>query len=342
MKNLKNRILSGVMSGILAVSLVVPAFAATEAPKNQTTITGSYEEIVIDVSVPTTGTAQLNPYGLPVALDGTSKIVGEQIVSKPMFLLNNTDSNLKVSAAVTATAKGDLKLAAAAPAASDVTKSAHVYLQMKATELDDSSKATSSAITAGTDIQKLDAATANAAFAAWNQAFSATTDLVLVNDKTVEKANMVTLGASDVTVSGSGESATTTVTYNKGSIAMFRLAGTAVADPKEAWTAKDGFSAVVAFTFKPDTTTATLSGTANIAASGNTTLTVALSDSTLTITSVKWTSATTASATVANATTTAATNQINHGGTAGKSVITAEVTASNGVTYTATLEVTAA
>lgn len=56
MKTLKNRILSGAMAGALALSLAVPAFAS-----NSTDITGTYQAVTIDVTVPTSGTAQINP-----------------------------------------------------------------------------------------------------------------------------------------------------------------------------------------------------------------------------------------------------------------------------------------
>lgn len=335
MKNLKTRIFSGLMAGILAVSLAVPAFAT---PNTSTNIEGTYVDIVIDVNVPTNGTAQVNPYGLPVKLDDNSKISGEQIVTKPLFLVNNSDSNLNVSASVTATAKGDLRFAEAAPTSTDTYKSAFVYLQMKSTALADTDKATPQQVTDNEDIQGLDPDKANAAFAAWTQAYDEDKDLVLNGTRAADKSDMVTLAASTVTTTGG----TTSVTWNAGSIAAFRLAGKVNANPKEAWNTRDGFTSAVAFTFKPDTTTASLSGNLNIAARGSTTLTVALSDPNLTITSVAWTSGTTGSAAVANATTTAATNTINHGGTAGTSLIKAVVTASNGMTYTATATVTAA
>ena len=335
MKTLKKRVLSCVMAGVLAVSMAVPAFATASpspAPNTSTNITGAYVDIVIDVNVPTTGEAQINPYGLPVKLDddGTNKITGEQIVTKPLLLVNNSDSNLNVSASVTATATGDLRFATAAPTASDTYKSAFVYLQMKPTDLDINNKASGS----DTGIQGVTTDDVNAVFAGWKQDYAAAKDLVLNGTSAATKDKMVTLAAA--TINGS------TVTWNEGSIAAFRLAGKVNDNPRDAWVTRDGFTAAIAFTFKPDTTTASLSGNLNIPATGDTTLTVALSDSSLTITSVAWTSATTASATIANATTTTATNTIAHGGTGGTSVITAEVTASNGMTYTATATVTAA
>ena len=334
MKNLKKRILSGVVAGALAVSMAVPAFASS----NETTINGAYEEIVISVSVPQTGTAQINPYGLPVKLDdaGTNKITGEQIVTKPMLIINNSDSNLKVGASVTTTPKGDLKLVDAAPAADSTAKSAFVYLQMKSTTLADGNKSS-----AAGNVQGLAAADANPVFEAWKQAYNATTDLVLSGSRAVEKADMVTLAASDVSVSGG----TTTVTWQTGSIAAFRLAGQVTADPRDAWTTNDGFTAAVAFSFKPDTTSASLSATATTVANGGTVdLTAALSDTSLTIESVTWTSKTTATATVAaKSGGTVAQGTVTNAlastpGTADADVvIEAAVVASNGVTYTTSI-----
>ena len=52
MKNMKQRVISGAMAGVLAVSLAVPAFAAGKSTK----VTGTYKDIPISVVVPTTGT----------------------------------------------------------------------------------------------------------------------------------------------------------------------------------------------------------------------------------------------------------------------------------------------
>lgn len=343
MKNLKTRIFSGLMAGILAVSLAVPAFASgttVTTPNRSTTITGAFEDIVIDVNVPTTGDAQINPYGIPVKLEeaGTNKITGEQIVTKPLLLINNSDSNVNVSASVTATAKGDLRFATAAPTSTDTYKSAYVYLQLKSTTLADAQKATTAQVTANEDIQGLDPAAVNPVFANWKQDYTAATDLVLNGSSAASKDNMATLAASTVAVSGG----TTTVTWNSGSIAAFRLAGKVNANPKEAWNTKDGFTAAVAFTFKPDTTTASLDQTAVTLGSttGTQDLTVSLSNG-VGIDSVTWASDATGKATVAaKATPDDGSVATVTGVAAGSANITATVVGDNGITYTATCAVT--
>lgn len=337
MKTLKSRILSGVMAGVLAVSMAVPAFAAENTPSNTTTnITGSYEEIPIEVTVPQNGAAQINPYGLPVALDDDNSIAGEQIVTRPIYIVNDGKVDLKVSASVTAVAKGDLKFVAAAPAETDTYKSAFVYLQMKASTLAESDRATTSIVTAGKDISGFDPDAANAEIAAWKQDYAAAKDLVLVNEKAAEKANMVILA-------GKQESATSTGTfeYVAGSAAMVRLAGKVTESPREAWSDKDGFTAAVAFTFKPDFTSATLDETAVTLANVNDTkdLTVALTGAN--ITDVAWTSSDASKVKVeVKATPTDKTVATVTGVASGTATITATVTADNGMTYTATCEVT--
>lgn len=334
MKNLKTRIFSGLMAGILAVSLAVPAFAT---PNTSTTIEGTYADIVIDVNVPTTGTAQVNPYGLPVKLDdaGTDKITGEQIVTKPLLLVNNSDSNLNVSASVTATAKGDLRFAEAAPTSTDTYKTAFVYLQIKSTTLKEANKANPGA----DNIQGLVPGDVNSVFAGWKQDYAADKDLVLNGTRAAEKDKMATLAAATVNTTGSGQTATTTVTWNEGSIAAFRLAGKINANPKDPWVVRDGFTAAIAFTFKPDTTTAALDKATLALDSTSTTGTLTASLNGANITNVVWTSGTPATATVAGSGTNNTTGTVTRVA-AGTSVITATITADNGLTYTATCDVT--
>ena len=60
------RFASTVMAGALTMSLAVPAFAAD----SQTVITATYAETALDVVVPANTNATINPYGLPVTMDG--------------------------------------------------------------------------------------------------------------------------------------------------------------------------------------------------------------------------------------------------------------------------------
>ena len=76
----KKRFASSVLAGTLALSLAAPALAANNTTTN---IAGSYADIPIAVVVPTTGTAQINPYGLPVSItksnDSTVDLTGQKI-----------------------------------------------------------------------------------------------------------------------------------------------------------------------------------------------------------------------------------------------------------------------
>ena len=66
----KKRVASAALAGALALSMAAPAFAS------QSVITGNYKEIRLAVTVPTTGKAVINPYGLPIALSETHNISG--------------------------------------------------------------------------------------------------------------------------------------------------------------------------------------------------------------------------------------------------------------------------
>lgn len=257
------RFLSLALSGVMAMSLTVPALATN----TETEITGTYQAPTIAVTVPTTGTAFINPYGLDMKLnDGAtgaqdSKIVGQKIVTAPMFISNESEMNLKVGATVTGTPTTGVTFATES-AANATAKSIYAYLQAeRATSL------TGAAATA------LSAANKAAAFTAWAaEAYDEDTD-ILVSASATTGTDLVTLKAATVT-----PGATPTVTYNRGSIAMVRLSGDCPANPREAWNAgdnsvtpavpADGFTVNVAYTFTPvaaETYTLKLAAATNMA-----------------------------------------------------------------------------
>jgi hypothetical protein len=247
-KNFMKKIGSVALAGVMAASLSIPAFAAADTKTNtETKVTGAYQEIAIAVTVPATGTAQINPYGLPVEFTKsesstkTTKVSGQQIVTQPLYISNEGDVALDISASVTTGVTGDATIATAALEGTETTKSIYAYLQMVPSAnktLDDTGK--------DKIIEEF------AADATW------TTDkvgkLVLPKEDTdaVTADKLATLAASKVTGTGSDA----TVTYNVGSIVLFRVAGNVVTKPEDDWTAKDGFTATIAYTFTPATTTA--------------------------------------------------------------------------------------
>ncbi len=329
MKNFKNRVLSGALAGALAVTMAVPAFATS------TVIEGSYEAPTIEVTLPQTGEALINPYGMPVELNPSattpSSIVGAQIVTKPLAIVNNSAVDLKVSATVTATAKGDLRLATSKPSSSDTTKSAYVYLQMTNSTLD-----VNNAAGAGADaIAGMALDDVAEAVAAWEQkAYTSATDLLLSGTAAATKNDMLVLKASDTT--GANPAA------QVGSVGLYRLAGQVVASPRDAWAEADGFEATVAFSFRPDFTSASIDNTTLSLSMGGTKtgdLTVSLSGAE--IVSAEWESDDESKATVAPDTSVTNGSKATVTGVAtGSANITATITASNGLTYTITCAVT--
>lgn len=249
------KLLSLGLSLVMSLSLAVPAFAAND---NTTEISGTYKDVVIDVDVPATGAAFINPYGLdlkvPQAEGDTTEvtITGQQIVSAPMALKNKTAMDLSVSATVTGTitpitvpdgetaptlmkfATSTTKGSGGSPDSPDYVppatgKSAFVYFQAK-----------QAADTSGTP------ANIAAEYAAWGaSAFNADTD-VIVAAKAVAKENIMTLRAADMSGSNGAFSA-----FKAGSIGMFRLTGDCTSGSKANWTEKDKFTVTVAFTFTP-------------------------------------------------------------------------------------------
>lgn len=229
------KLLSMVLAGALAISASVTAFAVDKS----TVITGEYQDIEIEVNVPTTGAALINPYSLPlenVTLGGSNFAelnAGQQIFTVPMVVENKTKIDLDVSASLSDTTATGLTLASEAPERDATTKSAFVYFQMAPTN------ETTLANVEANDYY---------ATAKW-PAYSANKCLVLQNAKE-SKFDTETVLA---TIKGVDAA---TLAPQAGSLAMFRLTGSCVKAPKTPWATSDTFSTKVVFTFAPSETTA--------------------------------------------------------------------------------------
>lgn len=243
------RFASMAMAGALTLSLATPAFAA-----NNIVITGTYADIEIAVEVPTTGTAQINPYGLPVSIDKSDKttvdLVGNQITTQPMSIKNQSAIPLEVGATLAVVPKGDVSIV------STFTnqKGKEIAVDLEVAALNDSALAV--ATTDRTLEDKLiDKFAADATWSALPTTSMLSAPAAAKGATTVAPASgddLAELGAA--TVDGR------TTTYGPKSIALFRLSGdlneapvtgsgsTATPDP---WKEADGFEATVAFTFKP-------------------------------------------------------------------------------------------
>lgn len=345
-----------VMAGAMALSLVVPAFAETAAATpNQTVVDGNYVAPVISVLVPATGTAQVNPYGLPVTVgakaDGTLiQVVGEQISNTPMYLGNYGTIDLDVNATLAVIPTGDVEIKPTYAAGTDKGKQMKVTLEVKG--LDDSKYAK----VIDNEALVLSLYEAYAIDATWTGAESLVAPAAAKGATTVANpaksaSAMATLGAATVNTSDDG---TSTITYGDDSVALFRLVGEMNEEPEKTeggnqvedpWVAADGFKATIVFKFKPHTAPATPSAgdaSVSVSISGTTaTATFSAGTSGLTAASYAWSSDTTSTATVTGTTATGTITQ-DGGASAGDTAeISVTVTLSNGATVTGSATYTA-
>lgn len=265
MKNKK--IVSLALAGTLALSLVAPAFAANN---NSTVITGTYQDIQIDVTVPASAAAVVNPYGLPIEFtesddSTTHEITGRQITTAPLYIANNTALDLDVSVTVTGKTTGSLKFSATTNVDSTTpANNAFVYLQGSPIEL---TAQEANLTSKDDDADSLSDLVLNKVVA-WDAAeYSEDTDVVVGTTK-VTKDQFVTLKAATVTPADNSDAdnpVAAFATYKTGSLAMIRLAGDLSPVLKTPWKESkeessagagdavvgDGFEVTVAYTFAP-------------------------------------------------------------------------------------------
>jgi hypothetical protein len=256
------RIMSLALAGVMAASLAVPAFAATEVKETENRalqIDGTYKAVDIAVAVPSTGSVTINPYALPceiVAANSTNNIdavtvKNQQIATSPMAIKNQSDINLDVNVSYTASVKGSLTFASApiSDIKTDTKNEAFVYLVLESDET----------LSGGTDDVTDNAI--NAAYAA--KAEAGWTEYVVTSGTAKTAANTLAIKATTSAISGGTMGTLKAATlgddgtfseYNAGSIAFVGLSGQCAQSPKTAWTAKDGMSVTIAFTFTPNTT----------------------------------------------------------------------------------------
>lgn len=90
------------------------------------------EPPIIDVVVPDTGTVIINPYGLPVEIEGQETT--EQIAGSTMLLENRSNVAVDVSVNAVGIAQGYVVFATEPPAGSTLEKEVFLYAEFQATE----------------------------------------------------------------------------------------------------------------------------------------------------------------------------------------------------------------
>lgn len=244
-----------VLTGAMTLALAAPAYAADA---NTTEISGAYKAITIDVSVPTTGSAIINPYSMPVkaVADDTSHTeltevtTAGKIATNPLVIYNKTTINLSVGATVTAEVPSTSGIEMVDVAVKDTVtdKQAQVYLEavrdtsLKNTDIVDPADATSICGLNGANVIK--------AFNKWESTTynkSAKNQIGVMPGEERSKEGIAILSAGKTTGSGS----TAVTKPEPGSFALVRLAGTVAKKPDNKWAATDTFKVNVAFTFTP-------------------------------------------------------------------------------------------
>ena len=273
---------AAVMGGVMALSMASPAFATANVE-----ITGTYEEMEIAVVVTDSGEAQINPYGLPVEITKSDRtapkatISGEQITAPVMAIRNQSSVPLDVgvsSFTVKPTGGLIIKGSALTTTGSSADKGKQAHVELEVAGLNDATL--SVPITDKIDDKLIDKHVAEATWSGLAPAnklaapAAASPTATITPAKTAANAPLATLGATKV--NGDGKTV-----YSAKSIALFRLKGHLTSDPEKTesgsqvpdpWATGDGFTAQIAFTFKPAAKhTITVNATGGTAAASPTT-----------------------------------------------------------------------
>lgn len=260
------------MAGALALSLAAPAFASNSV------ITGNYKEVRLAVTVPTTGKAVINPYGLPIALSEKYSISGQGISNAaPLTVQNRSAVPLKVNVSITSAKTGSFVFEENAAIADGETgnKGLVKFEMFPAPALTETTLENEDVLIGG--FAALDSANALPAGGVQLKGVAGTPDAA---------TNILTLreGSADGSLQAGGA-------------AYFRLTGEAVKAPTTPWAATDGFTATIAFTFEPTSefvlNAGTITGTANAIGTPASTLKLTLdkdlpANTALTTTNTEW------------------------------------------------------
>ena len=211
----RKRLLCAVLALVLLFS-AQPTAAALFANQREIVIDANCRLPVIKVAVPTSAKVYINPFALPVSVNGRNE--ERQIISSPLWIANRSDAAIEVDVTVTGAVKAEstMTLASSPTGGAGTDKKAFVYFEIQQADDPDYD------------------------YVKWDPVYDSSKHIVVTEGVPITKKNIVTLPALTL----DNEVA-------PGGYAPFRLSGDAVKTPANAWTTKDGLNVTVAFTFTP-------------------------------------------------------------------------------------------
>ena len=215
---MRKRLLCVVLTLAMLFSAQSAAAAAQTGDNWSMIITADTRLPIIDVTVPGSAWVYINPYRLPVAIEDTESY--DQIVCDPSYILSESDVPLSVDVRVTTTVYPDsdmLLVSSSTKGLSGGSKRAFIYFEMQSADPNDPDAVE------------------------WDKAYDANKHILLTTSATGQtKKDLLTL--QPLTMYGE---------VPDGGSAAFRLTGDAVVSPQNPWTAQDGLSVSIVFTFTP-------------------------------------------------------------------------------------------
>lgn len=215
---MKKRITVLLMACILALSMPVSVLAA-----EGTKITALYKEPAIDVRVSSSATAGdllINPYGLPVTVDGEVRSSAE-IISKPWSIQNRSNVALRLDAKVSAQVGTNSKIEFCSRSVKtdrSGDKKVFLFLDYRVTDPD----------VALSDLN-------------WDETVYSRTKNIIITEYEEEREKIMTLAAADEDGS-----------VANGGVGAFCIGGNVAPKPDEAWNPTvDRVAVNVVFTFHP-------------------------------------------------------------------------------------------
>ena len=212
---MKQKVLLCALTALVLLSFTRPA-AALLSNERGTVIEAMTRMPIINVTVPGSAEVFINPFQLPLEIDGESR--REQIVCTPAMIASASDVPLKVGVTVRGAVKegSDMTLAASPTGGNGTTKSAFVYFEIVQSNSDYISKSL------------------------WADAYDPAKHILVSTGGPQSKQDMLTLPP----MTKDGDIA-------KGGYAPFRLAGDAVRNPASEWDKNDGINVMITFSFTP-------------------------------------------------------------------------------------------